>query len=911
MKTFLEESVSEILSTPSNLESLIIVLPSRRAGVFFKEALVSQLTKPSLAPKIFSVEEFIQEISTLKLVPTTSALITFFEIYSKLTPKKYLDTFEEFIQWAPPLLKDFSDIDSYLVNSKNAFDDLIEYHAVGSILEEDSSYEKQQHFWNSLELYFNEHKKSLLSNGLGTLGMLYREAVDSVEIYIENTSQQHYFIGFNALNKAESTLFQAFLEQDRATMFWDLDDFFYEYPEHAAGRFIKKHLKEWTYYRQRKHVKFPSNFEKSKTINIVGIPKNIGQAKYAASLLKENVKSQRSLSKTALVLGNESILIPVLSGLPNEVEEWNVTMGYPLENTPVSSFFHYVFEMHLKSVNGGYSYDDIIRVTSFDWIQDLLNINSEDCKVLLESLKTSFNSFLGPKELKSFLDHPFGILIFSPFNSVASFVQRISDITLMIQEHIKRINGQQYVLFPTYLTLIEELVQQLLNMGDTLTSVDTLRALRYLWNELINSLSIDYKGNPMGGVQIMGMLETRVLDFDTVILTNLNEGILPKGRSSQSVFSFAMKKTHGLPTFLDNDAIYTYHFYRLLQRATNITLLYNTESDGLNSGEPSRFIHQLRFLKLAQHNIIEKFESASTRVHQSKETLIQKTPAVIDQLHRKAKRGFSPSALVVYLMDPLLFYHEKVLNISKKKSYDNTISLAEGGLVAHKALHKLYMDFIGKTMKESDYIDLSKKVSSTVIDSFHELYGGDKKVSGKIKLTLYALEQSVLKLLKVEQQKVKEGNSITILGLEKKFNHTIEIDGIGPVVLNGEIDRIDRYNGVLRIIDYKSGAIDPNKLIFSDLNEINGDKKRRALFQLLFYCYSFKEEIKHEKQVTAGIICFKNMERYLLPLGKKIKGVKEPDLFLTEEGILSFESYLIDTIKEIFDISKPFASLED
>ena len=502
-------------------------------------------------------------------------------------------------------------------------------------------------------------------------------------------------------------------------------------------------------------------------------------------------------------------------------------------------------------------------------------------------------------------------MIFSPFNSVESFVQRISDITLMIQEHIKRINGQQYVLFPTYLTLIEELVQQLINMGDTLTSVDTLRALRYLWNELINSLSIDYKGNPMGGIQIMGMLETRVLDFDTVILTNLNEGILPKGRSSQSVFSFAMKKTHGLPTFLDNDAIYTYHFYRLLQRATNITLLYNTESDGLNSGEPSRFIHQLRFLKLAQHNIIEKFESASTRVHQSKETLIQKTPAVIDQLHRKAKRGFSPSALVVYLMDPLLFYHEKLLNISKKKSYDNTISLAEGGLVAHKALHKLYMDFIGKTMKESDYIDLSKKVSSTVIDSFHELYGGDKKVSGKIKLTLYALEQSVIKLLKVEQQKVKEGNSITILGLEKKFNHTIEIDGIGPVVLNGEIDRIDRYNGVLRIIDYKSGAIDPNKLFFSDLNEINGDKKRRALFQLLFYCHSFKEEIKHEKQVTAGIICFKNMERYLLPLGKKIKGVKEPDLFLTEEGILSFESYLIDTIKEIFDISKPFASLED
>ena len=911
MKNFLEEAVSEILSSHSTIDELIIILPSRRAGVFFKDALTAQLTTPILSPRIFSIEEFIQEISTLKLAPSTAALIDFYEIYNANTPKDYLDSFEEFIRWAPSLLKDFSDLDTYLIEVGSAFEYLSSYHAIGTLLEDDTTYEKQQFFWQSLANYFELNKTSLSSKGMGNLGMLYREAVDSVEIYLQNTNKTHYFIGFNALNTAESNLLQAFLEADRAEVLWDIDQYFFQDQQNAAGRFIQGHHKEWNYYRRKNKPKFPSHFEEPKEIKIIGIPKNIGQAKYAASLLKKTASDSDALAKTALVLGNESILIPVLSGLPEEVDQWNVTMGYPLLNTPVASFFNHVFEMHLKVSVSSFSYQNVLRVLSFDWIRDALQINSSKGSDFFKSLSNSNKAFLGKKELQSLLDHPLGVLIFSPFDTVYDFVNRIFTFTVAIQEYFKKENRSEYILFPTYFTLIQEIVQQLINMGDTLKSIDTMRGIHFLWNELIQSLSVDYKGNPMGGVQIMGMLETRVLDFDTIILTNVNEGILPMGRSSQSIFPFALKRKLGLPTFLDNDAIYTYHFYRLLQRAKNITLLYNTESEGLNSGEPSRFIHQLRFLGLPQHKLTEQFESAPTQSPELNKIEVYKTPEVLEILHTKASTGFSPSSLSVYLRDPLRFYKEKVLGVREENSLDNVLSLMDSGTIAHDALEELYTPFLNKPMKVEDYKVLGQETAATLLKHYHKVFGGDEKVTGKSFLMLHALEQSIMRLFAVEKKQIQKGNILTILELEQAFEYPLMIEGVGQVFLKGKIDRIDRYNGVLRIIDYKSGKVDPAKLRISDWDVFKGDTKRLPLFQILLYSYVNKAILETEQTLVAGIISFKNMEAYVLPFGIKPEGKSKIVTELNLEILSSFEKILIGLIQEIFDVSKPFTSLEE
>jgi ATP-dependent helicase/nuclease subunit B len=911
VKTFLEEAVSEILSSHSTIDELIIILPSRRAGVFFKDALTAQLTVPILSPRIFSIEEFIQEISTLKLAPSTAALIDFYEIYNANTPKDYLDSFEEFIRWAPSLLKDFSDLDAYLIEVDSAFEYLSSYHAIGTLLEDDATYEKQQFFWQSLANYFELHKTSLNSKGMGTLGMLYREAVDSVEIYLQNTNKTHYFIGFNALNTAESNLLQAFLEADRAEVLWDIDQYFFQDQQHAAGRFIQRHHKEWNYYRRKSKPKFQSHFEEPKEIKIIGIPKNIGQAKYAASLLKKTASDSDALVKTALVLGNESILIPILSGLPAEVDQWNVTMGYPLLNTPVASFFNHVFEMHLKASESGFSYQDVLRVLSFDWIRDVLQINSNKGSTFFTSLSNSNKAFLRTKELQPLLDHPVGVLMFTPFDTVHNFVNRIFTFTVAIQEYFKKENRSEYILFPTYFTLIQEIVQQLINMGDTLKSIDTIRGIHFLWNELIQSLSLDYKGNPMGGVQIMGMLETRVLDFDTIILTNVNEGILPMGRSSQSIFPFALKRKLGLPTFLDNDAIYTYHFYRLLQRAKNITLLYNTESEGLNSGEPSRFIHQLRFLGLAQHKLKEQFVSAPTQSPEPNKIEVYKTPEVLEILHSKALAGFSPSSLSVYLRDPLRFYKEKVLGVREENSLDSVLSLMDSGTIAHDTLEELYTPFLNKPLKVEDYKVMEQETAAMLLKHYRKVFGGDEKVTGKSLLMLHALEQSILRLFAVEKDQIQKGNVLTILKLEQLFEYPLMVEGVGQVLLKGKIDRIDRYNGVLRIIDYKSGKVDPAKLRISDWDVFKGDTKRLPLFQILLYSYVNKAILETEQTLVTGIISFKNMDAYVLPFGIKPDGKGKVISELNLEILSSFEEVLVGLIQEIFDISKPFASLEE
>ncbi len=911
MKSFLEESISKIISNNTSLSDLVIVLPSIRAGVFFKEALTKQLSKPTLSPKIFSIEEFIQELSTLKIVPKTTALVDFYQIYFSNTPKKYLDTFEEFIKWAPALLKDFSDLDAYLVDVNIAFENLSSYHAIDSLLGQDDSYEKQQNFWKSLIDYYNNHKNALEVKGLGSLGMLYREAVNSVDIYLQNTNNRHYFIGFNALNTAESTLFQAFLELNRAQIFWDIDQYFYQDTNHAAGRFIKRYLKEWNFYRKSDKMKFPSNFEEIKDIRIVGIPKSIGQAKYAASILKNSLKSSNSLKKTALILGNESILIPVLSGLPEEINQWNVTMGYSLLNTPVALFFNHFFELHLRATSTGFQYVNFLRVISFDWIQEVLNLNSKKGSDFLMRLSRTNKTFLDIKELSYLLRHPIGSLIFNPFKSVESFIQRILDITIASQEHLKVKLAPEYLLYPTYLTLIQELIQQLFNMGETLSIINSMRGIHYLWNELIQTLTIDYKGNPMGSFQIMGMLETRVLDFDTVILTNLNEGILPKGRSSQSVFPFAIKRAMGLPTFLDNDAIYTYHFYRLLQRAKNITLIYNSESDGLNSGEPSRFIHQLRFLGLKQHRITEHFESAITNNIPSKKVKVYKTTEVIDILSKKAKKGFSASYLGAYLVDPLKFYNEKILKINQSKTLDNSINSIDLGIIAHNALNELYEPYLKRPLKEAYFIAMIKEVNDTLLKHYRIVFGGDEFVLGKSKLMLFALEKSIIKMLQIERELILKGNTITIIKLEEEFNSYLEVDGVGEIALTGIIDRVDLYNGVLRIIDYKSGKIEPAKLKISDWNCFKGDEKRRALFQILFYSHLNEDFLKTEQELIAGIISFKSMDSYLLPIGLKNLDGKKNIQKVNKDTISSFKNFLIELIQEIFDVSKPFASLEE
>lgn len=900
--TFLDEVAQKIIDSKKPIGELTIVLPSKRSGVFFKKSLKDQLTTPLLAPKIFSIEEFIQEISTLTLAPPTSTLMDFYSVYKENTPLEFLETFEEFIQWASSLLKDFSDLDAYLVDVPYAFKYLCSYHELGNISKEQSSHLKQKNFWNSLPIYFNELRKVLLQKEMGTLGMLYREAVDTSEIYLQNTTTFHYFIGFNALNASESRIIQSFLEVERADIIWDIDEYFYKDEQHSMGHFIQKYHRNWTYLKKGKKPKFPEHFTQSKKINIVGISKNFGQAKYAASL----IKSSNINTKTALVLGNESLLIPVLSGLSPEIEQWNITMGYPVNNTPVASFFKQWFGMHERATTKGFLYDDIVQVLSFDWIRTSLNIKTLD----LIKLGKLNKSFITKKDLLFLLKNTTATLLFSPFVSTKEFITRISDFIFKISEQLYSQNGTAYAMFPNYFTLFQELTQQLLNMGEDLQAINNIKGIYYLWTELTNNLTVNYTGNPIEGVQIMGMLETRVLDFDNIIITNVNEGTFPSSRGSKSIFPFSIKKELGLPTFLDNDLIYSYHFYRLLQRASTITLLYNTESDELNSSEPSRFIHQLRFLGLKEHQVSEHYVSAPTKNQNVNQIKVYKTPNVIKALEELAFKGFSPSSLSLYLRDPLQFYKQKILMINEENTFSNALSPLDSGTILHDSLEELYTPFIYKSLKVEDYTVLKNNVPTVLLKHYRKVFGGDESIIGRNLLIIKELEQLIYRFLEIEKKKIIEGNTLTIIKLEEEFKYTINVNGVGSVTLNGKIDRIDRYNGVFRIIDYKSGKIEPSnvKIINWNVFQVGIDVERLPLFQILLYAYVNNKILDTENIINAGIISFKNLNPYVLYFSQKQEDTKIESANIDKNILSSFETVLIGLIQEIFDTSKPFTT---
>ncbi len=434
-----------------------------------------------------------------------------------------------------------------------------------------------------------------------------------------------------------------------------------------------------------------------------------------------------------------------------------------------------------------------------------------------------------------------------------------------------------------------------------------ITVLSFLFQESLALQTLDFSGDPIQGLQIMGMLETRALDFDHILITNVNEGVLPVGKNDQSFFPFSMKKKFGLPTFLDNDAIYTYHFYRLLQRAKNIHLLYNSKSEGLNAGEKSRFIRQLAFSNLSQHEFSDEQFSKEFVAINPAEVSVDKTPQMLEKLKELADSGFSSTSLGAYLYDPISFYNNYLLGIKPDLSVTKTLSNIARGNIVHDCLEELYGYNIGAPMTVSDYDKMILDLPGSLLRHYQKVYLKMPVPSGENLLIVKAYERSILQLLTHEKMLVQQGNELIILKLEKKFNAPLNHPSFNHKVnITGKIDRIDQLNGVTRLIDYKTGDIDRNKLAWSNWDGFAGDYKKLPLFQLLLYAWGYDGFA----EVEVGIISLKKPKAYLLPLIRKDlpKGTNAAivdQLFKKE-----IEEYLASLILEIFDEKKSFVSLE-
>ncbi|TDU43396.1 PD-(D/E)XK nuclease superfamily protein [Gelidibacter sediminis] len=908
MTSFLKEVVHYIQEEELDIENLTFILPSKRAGTFLKNILSQSIGNTIFAPEILSIEEFVEQLSELKYASNTELLFEFYKVYRTLTPEDQQETFDQFSKWGQLLLQDFNEIDRYLIAPEHIFEYLKSIKELNhwSLSEQQTPYIKNYlAFWNRLKHYYTLFKETLIVSKKGYQGLVYREAVNGIETYIaSNPNKQHVFIGFNALNKAEERIIQNLLEHNLARIYWDIDQTFLNNPNHDAGLFIRQHLKDWPYFKHNKVQWIGDNYSSQKNIQTIAIPRNIGQVKYIGELL--NTLPMADLKKTAVVLGDETLLMPLLNSIPNRVDTINITMGLPLKSVPLASLFDAIFKIQKNHTNELY-YKDVAAILSHSFIQSVLTQDDINYSSQITNYIQSNNIVnISVEKLISLAaakEDVVRLLFKSWQNDPEEALKNCAQLILTLKAQLD-IEKSKHLLALEYLYRFNQIFNELQRYNTKYKLISNSTTLYYLYKELLSSETLDFQGEPLQGLQIMGMLESRVLDFETVIISSVNEGILPAGKTTNSFIPFDVKLENGLPTYKEKDAVYTYHFYRLLQRAKNVYIIYNTEPDVLNGGEKSRFITQLQIENI--HDITHSIVVPKVEVAQKSPIIIKKTASVSERLQQIATNGFSPSSLTNYIRNPIDFYYQKVLKVQSFEDVEETVAANTLGSVIHQTLEDFYVPYKGQFLTEASLKHMKTLIKDTVTLHFKALYKEGDMTKGKNLIILEVAKRYVSNFITKEMETLKAGHQIKIIDLEKDLNVKVDIPELDfPVHLRGSVDRIDEFDGTLRIIDYKSGKVSQGQVEIVEWEDISLDyTKYSKSFQVLAYAYMLNETETLTHPIEAGIISFKNLQGdYFLKFGKKPSARSQNK----EQQISSetLEAFYLELKKLILEIMNP------
>ncbi|TYA60153.1 PD-(D/E)XK nuclease family protein [Formosa maritima] len=906
MTTFIYEVLKELYDKNENLSNITFILPSKRAGVFLKHQIKNVSNKTIFSPKIISIEEFTKELSQLKLISNTELLFEFYSIYIDLTKESNQDNFETFSKWAQIILQDFNEIDRYLIPPKQIFYYLNAIQEINHWSKQENKTELIQNylsFWNQLFDYYTQFSEHLINKHIGYQGLIYKEAVSNIESYIQNNSDvKIIFLGFNALNKAEETIFQELLQSGLAEIYWDLEQTFYENPIHDASLFIRNYYQNWSYYKSNQLKWISNNYIQKKNISIYGIPKHIGQAKQIGSILKDLTNTKLNLSHTAIVLSEETLLLPVLNSLPSSIDALNITMGMPLKSAPIASLFEKLFYLHKTSYKSFY-YKDVISILSHQNISCLFETDDKSkVSEIIETIQINNLVYLNKEQLNT-LCKPFEEIIDILFSSWENNAEKALNQTINLVYKIKSClekNKKEQILTLEYLFRFNELFNELIRLNSIYSHLNSINTLFEVYKNLLSTETLDFKGEPLEGLQIMGMLESRVLDFETVIISSVNEGILPSGKNHNSFIPFDVKLQYNLPTFKEKDAVYSYHFYRLIQRAKNIHILYNTESDALNGGEKSRFITQLELEGL--HNISHYLVLPNANPTIKKLNQIKKDDLVLARLKEIAEKGFSPSSLTNYIRNPIDFYNQKILKIREYDEVEENIAANTLGNVIHNTLEDFYKPLEGKQLSIENINQMKKMVDAKVTNHFKEFYKEGDITKGKNLIVFEIAKRYINNFLNLEIEELNNGNQISIVAIESDNRILVEIEELNfPVYITGKVDRVDLYNGMTRIMDYKTGKVLQNQVEVIDWEELTTEyNKYSKSFQVLCYAFAMFKDHKVQLPIEAGVMSFKNLSSGFLKFAKKESPYdRNKNTLITEETLQCFEIELKKLILEI------------
>ena len=875
MTPFLKKVINDINFDKSDLKSICFVLPNKRSSYELKKILSKSTTKPVFAPKINSIDSLIKEISGLKEIKKSYLENEVYQLYNK-TKLSGVKEVNYDIALVNSFLKDSSEIEQNLLNVEDVMHELIELNKIKYWGENSPSINIKQEFLKSLTSIYQEFKQKLSSKGLGTKGMCYSEAVVNLEHYKKaNRNKRYFFIGLNALSKAEEIIIKELIEINSSDIFWDIDSASFKNSNHSGSFHIRKYRKEWNFYSKNKFKWLNNDFDSEKNISIIEAQGNVGQAREVGRILSkpENYGTVR----TAVVLGDENLMLPILQYFPKNLNEDIVNFSVPVKESGIKNLISGLLDLKIEKRN----------FNSIALINKILNSNV---------LKKTFGSKISEITKQSFLKKPLSIktkkdkVVYSislkKWEDSSEVLFELNTILQFLIEtgKLNEFESQELALVLLELKEIEHLNSKKL--------INLLR-LKQLINSFIKEISVRHKPNKDSNINFMGLLESRGLDFETVILTSVNEGVMPKGRDYESLLPFDLKAKYNLQTHNEKDRVYSYHFYRLIQRAKNIFLIYNSQEEGLKKAEKSRFIYQLELDKNRNHKI-EYYKSESNFESEEAKDCLEKTPLALKRIKEISIKGFSPSSLEAYIKNPKEYYFQKLLNLKKEKTNEVSANHKTIGLIFHETIESLYKPFIGKSLEKKDLKEALRKIDKTLKKTYsvnNELFN-----SGKNLILFEVIKSAIQVLIQNELNDLNNGSKIKIIALEKPIKEALNLENNTKVSITGVIDRIDEKNGVVRIIDYKTGLVSSSNLTIKDMSLICSDPLRTKAMQLMCYVWMYHKSTKCGK-ISAGIISFRNLSNGTMKL--KIKNSQTG--LIDSSSILSFEKELKKLISEIMD----------
>ena len=897
---------------PSSMHNLVVVLPNKRAKIFLLEQLKQFYDHSVFAPSIISIEELVQDIAQLRAIDSIELLFEFYHVYKKLVGDKAED-FDYFVNWARMLLQDFNEVDRYLLNPTHVFSYLKDIedinHWAVNVDKQTDLIKNYLQFWEQIPLYYTALYEYLLEKKIGYQGMIYREAVERHRDFLSAQDNQYYFAGFNALNAAEEVIIQHFLVEGKARVFWDIDEVFLHDPYHDAGLFLRRIKQRWPYYENHPFEWITAHFAEKKNIEIIQTPKSVGQAKIVGGVIEQALANGTALDQIAVVLGDENLLQPVLYGLPDAVSSLNITMGYSGNSSPVQLFLNKVFKMHLAAVRRGgkqyvFYYRDVLEVLTSPVMEGLFDVDAVVSEIQKKNLTFfSFDRFESWMKVSDTVEKR---LVFDAWSSKspADILKGLVALIILVKNKLE-VDSQQNRLMKTFLFTTYNLLNRLLSYCEKYPFIHSIELLYVLYKQIMDMSEVSFEGDPLEGLQIMGILESRVLDFDTVIVTSVNEGKFPSGKTQQSFIPYDVKRELGLPTYKEKDAIYSFHFYHLLLRAKQVYLIYNSQAEGIDAGEKSRFLAQLEMEKQPAHQISTVTYSAYLPDKAYVPISIAKSEVLMDKLKEIATvKGFSPSALTAYLRNPLQFYVQQVLRIREVEEVEESVALNTLGTIIHNALENLYQPYVGQVIDVGMIKAIQRIADEEVQKQFEEIYNSDKEKMGKNLLAFEVAKRNVYHFLREELKGLEQGDEVKLLALETRLEHVLEDSRLPyPIKLFGFVDRIESRNGTIRVIDYKTGKVEANQVKLSQWEGLTTHLKNDKIIQLLCYALMYADQ-KNVASLEAGIYSFKNRREGFLFFG--VREGRTVDHAITPAVLASFREELIELILLILDRETPF-----